>query len=75
MLKFTNTQVGKTQIFCCLGTTCDFENGYCGWFSPVGYIANFTRVTGKKSSFGSLRKDHTTVTEDGEFILCLFARN
>ncbi|PRD35008.1 UNVERIFIED_CONTAM: Malrd1 [Trichonephila clavipes] len=46
------------------GTSCDFENGTCGWYNPLGYRGNWTIKSGKANWYGNLNKDHTLGTEE-----------
>lgn len=50
------------------GTSCDFENGMCGWYNPIGYTSQLTIKTGRSTYFGTLEKDHTTNSENGSYL-------
>ncbi|XP_035221345.1 MAM and LDL-receptor class A domain-containing protein 2-like [Stegodyphus dumicola] len=47
------------------GTSCDFENGTCGWFNAFGHKGKWTVKQGKN---GYIKTDHTTGTGEGHYL-------
>ncbi|KFM70445.1 MAM and LDL-receptor class A domain-containing protein, partial [Stegodyphus mimosarum] len=48
------------------GTSCDFENGTCGWFNAFGYKGKWTIRQGKTNF--NIKTDHTIGTSEGHYL-------
>lgn len=55
-----------TSIVVSAGTSCDFENGTCGWYNPSGFTAKWQIKSGKTFWYERLENDHTLGTTEGK---------
>ncbi|CAL1289274.1 unnamed protein product [Larinioides sclopetarius] len=50
------------------GTSCDFENGTCGWYNPDMYRGKWIVASSQGYYWSKLNKDHTYGNSSGHYI-------